>query len=361
MKFNGEIYLRGVCAVVAIGAALCFSLWAEEHRPEALRIADPIRQGGIVVFPVVSTVTVVSDYQYTTLDEGLASGQVVISEIGGSSQQLQTNVARETAQATQQTVEQEQSVQQHSSGAQVNTLVISNNSERYLYLMTGEVIKGAKQDRMIARDVVLPPGVQDVALDVFCVESGRWAFESERFASAQVVTGAQIRSTAQVAKDQNAVWAQVAQVNRAVGASSATGTLRAAYEKEDVRAQIEEHGQLLGAQLDSIPGVVGVVVAINGQIVVADIFGLPQLFLKLRHKLLASYILDALTTQDGGGGVPALEDVRRYLDRILIAERRLDVRDEHVKVYYIQTDEAQGTRTFHGSQELHLNSFPETP
>ncbi len=53
------------------------------------------------------------------------------------------------------------------------TLSISNNSNKQIYLMAGDLIQGGKQDRVIAKDVILQAGAENIDLSVFCVEQHR--------------------------------------------------------------------------------------------------------------------------------------------------------------------------------------------
>ena len=65
--------------------------------------------------------------------------------------------------------------------AEVNRLVLVNNSERPLLLLAGEVVTGGKQDRVIGLDSIVPPHSGPIDLSVFCVEHGRWVAASEHF------------------------------------------------------------------------------------------------------------------------------------------------------------------------------------
>ena len=56
----------------------------------------------------------------------------------------------------------------------VNRLMVVNTSDKPLYLMPGEVIIGGSQDRTIGQELVIAPGGEPVAVDVFCVEHERW-------------------------------------------------------------------------------------------------------------------------------------------------------------------------------------------
>ena len=366
MKLPGETLLRAIGIVLALCVAMCFTLWSEERVAEVLQIGTSVHYKRLVIFPVISDAREGLPYEYLTLDEGLSSGEVTISEIGGievqrNDEEQNVQILDEQQVGEQQVGEQQVLVQQTSrNAASVNELLLSNNSGKYLYLMAGEVIKGAKQDRMVAHDIVFPPGARDVSLEVFCVESGRWTFQSETFASAKIVTGVQVRSTAQVEKSQSVVWDKVADYNRAVGATSRTGTLRAAYEDDDVQAEVEDYMVHLAAELDHLAGVVGLVAVVDGTISVIDVFGGPLLCNKLRDKLLTSYILDALASDDAGGAgrdTPTSDEIRRQVSLLASAEKLLDFEYEDVEIYQARTAELQGTRSFHEGHELHLNGF----
>ena len=63
----------------------------------------------------------------------------------------------------------------------MNTLVLVNNSKRPLLLLAGEIVTGGKQDRVIAKDRIVPAGGDPIDLSVFCIEHGRWTESSEKF------------------------------------------------------------------------------------------------------------------------------------------------------------------------------------
>src|SRR5437868_13552050 len=65
--------------------------------------------------------------------------------------------------------------------AQVNKLVLVNNSKRPLLLLAGEIVTGGKQDRVIAKDRIVPPDSDPIDLSVFCIEPGRWVESSSEF------------------------------------------------------------------------------------------------------------------------------------------------------------------------------------
>ena len=59
--------------------------------------------------------------------------------------------------------------------SQVNELSIENRSTTHsVFVQSGEIVKGGKQDRVLARDMLLPPKSGPVPLPSHCVERGRW-------------------------------------------------------------------------------------------------------------------------------------------------------------------------------------------
>src|ERR1019366_1067186 len=94
--------------------------------------------------------------------------------------------------------------------ADVNRLVLYNNSARPLLLLAGEIVTGGKQDRVIGLDRIVPPNTGPIDLGVFCVEPGRWVTSSNKFGSmgAQMAQPS-VRTPAMAEHNQNSVWANV--------------------------------------------------------------------------------------------------------------------------------------------------------
>jgi hypothetical protein len=218
------------------------------------------------------------------------------------------------------------------SGNQVNSLVVINSSDKPLYLMPGETILGGSQDRTIGRELVIQPDGKPVPVEVFCVESGRWGLRGEaqtqefvRNLSLVIVSDAalgqdleetaaaanrgefiasagalskDVRLAVQGAKDQSKVWDEVAKQNAASKVDIATGAFTANYADPAAAERLTPYRDHLQAPVEKTENVVGVIVAINGEVDSLDIFESTPLFTKLWPKLLASYALDAATQSE---------------------------------------------------------------
>ena len=119
------------------------------------KVLAPISHGNLTIFPVVASSTHDTS-DFLTLDEGLRSGDVIVTEAG----RVRPLVRRGGRPIPV-------------GGGEVNRLVLVNNSNRPLLLLAGEIVTGGKQDRVICKDRIVPAHSDPVDLSVFCVEPGR--------------------------------------------------------------------------------------------------------------------------------------------------------------------------------------------
>src|SRR5579859_5819698 len=58
---------------------------------------------------------------------------------------------------------------------EVNELRIENTGGEAVFIQSGDIVKGGKQDRVLSVSLLLPPHSGAIPIDAFCVESGRWS------------------------------------------------------------------------------------------------------------------------------------------------------------------------------------------
>lgn len=80
-------------------------------------------------------------------------------------------------------------------GGTVQELTAANRGPRPVILIEGEVLLGAKQNRMVAHTIVIAPGAT-VVVPVGCVEKGRWTWRTREFVSSDRVMDSEARSRA---------------------------------------------------------------------------------------------------------------------------------------------------------------------
>jgi hypothetical protein len=282
------------------------------------QVLTPVSYKNLTIFPVRGA-DLAGAGDYITLDEGTKAGTVVITERGGGTQAVQAPLRHPRSASARQ-----QNVAYGGGGATVNELALVNRSGKKLLLLAGEVVVGGKQDRIVQEDRIIPPVSVPVALNVFCVEHGRWSARTashtaaspdpsapSRFSSLGAVAHPKLRAAAQDKKVQGEVWNEVRANNAKLGTANSTDTYQEVYKSGRVGAQMDDYLRALEREVLR-PGVVGVVVARNGQVVWADVFASQRLFAAYWPKLLKSYVVDALGDNTNEGR-PAVEEAARYL------------------------------------------------
>jgi hypothetical protein len=260
-------------------------------------------------------------------------------------------------------------------GDEVNTLVLVNNSGKPLLLLAGEIVTGGKQDRVIAKDRIVPVGGDPVDLSVFCIEPGRWTESSPVFGASAGASShgfmvqPSVRQQAMVAKDQQEVWNSVhgtiAQLNRVMAApatstggpvgagggfyagvnttsyAKAMGNQEISSKVDEAAAPLTKSRELVLAQLRE-EHAIGVVVAVRGEVVWADIFADTELLSRYWTKLVRSYAAESLTTGETHAA-PTGADAEHFLDA---PAGGTETSEGDVGVYRYRELHSGGTETF---------------
>jgi hypothetical protein len=300
VSFWNQGLRAGIKLILAVFCGLMLATQASGGSPNnqgGFKVLPAIVRGNLAIFPVVSKVSYDTS-QLMTLDEGIRSGQVTVTEAG-----VERGLVRPG-----------QAIPRRQEGAEVNRLVLYNNSNHPLVLLAGEIVTGGKQDRVIGSDRIVPPNAGPIDLGVFCVEPGRWVASSANFGSmgAQMAQPS-VRTPAMVDRNQSQVWENVrssnAKMARSLTSSEAvavagTSSYAKVFASAPVTKMVSAYG---GAEsVQSIlrelraKGAVGVVVAVNGRVLWADVFASTELLSKYWPKLMCSYVAEAITSASSG-------------------------------------------------------------
>jgi hypothetical protein len=237
-------------------------------------------------------------------------------------------------------------------GASVNNLEVRNDTDKYVVLLAGEMIRGAKQDRIISYDTVIPPGGK-FDVDAFCVEAGRWTEVSKHFSYEKEMAPSSVRGTAQGKQDQGEVWAEVSKVNAKRGAVTATDALTASYDSEEFRADVKEYERAL-KDVAQKRDVVGVIVVAEGEVRAGDVFANHDLFAAVWPQLLTSYAMDAALAGELGE-VPDAAAMEEYIAQLEEAEREETYADELQNRSNLKAAEMAAYELEYKGKKLHLN------
>jgi len=83
-------------------------------------------------------------------------------------------------------------VEEVSESGNVNELFLTNLSNKYLFIMDGDILKGAKQNRVVNTSILVGPN-KKMFIPVSCVEQGRWNYRSDKFRPSDEVAHGKIR------------------------------------------------------------------------------------------------------------------------------------------------------------------------
>ncbi len=293
------------------------------------KVLDPVTQHNLTVFPVV-TESSYDTHSFLTLDEGFRSGTVVVTEEGGSPGLIRPRPPRPPG-VWEDYPPPANPIPRR--GAEVNRLMLTNNSEKPLILLAGEIVTGGKQDRVVGKDRIIPAKSEPIDLNVFCVEPHRWVETSARFGGLGfAMAQPSVRIRAMADKDQQAVWEEVARSKESVAAAvpapsaqmlAATSSYAKTMENSAVQDRVDavarpierSYGRLM-SELRAQKAV-GAVVAINGEIVWADIFASASLLEQYWPKLVRSYAAEAVSARTGRAkwpSAPSVAEAQSFLD-----------------------------------------------
>ena len=207
----------------------------------------------------------------------------------------------------------------------VNMLQIENRSGEDVYIQSGEIVKGGKQDRVLKDDIIIPTGSGKVDISAFCVEHGRWTRRGGESAQAfdksvnSVATPAMKRAVRDEAS-QTKVWARVAEQQASLGgnlgapvkAPASESSYQLTLETSKVRETAEGFKKALAAVASQHADALGYVMAVNGKVTGADVYATHALFLKLWPKMLDAAAVEAMAATRTGQtfGPPPMADVR---------------------------------------------------
>jgi hypothetical protein len=255
-----------------------------------LRVGRPVHVENLTVVPLLKG----GDWGpeaagYLTLDEGLASGQVKLREVGLD--------------------------------GIVSAIELDNLSGQPVLILDGEELSGAKQNR-VPNSTILVPARSTIRVPVSCVEAGRWSYRSEELKSsghahfhfgraAKLASVAAFRELCGRARaDQRRVWDDIDLLAEDLRAYSATSAMSEIFD------QRQDALDRYSKEITSAPDQVGALFAIGGRIEGVEVFDRPATLFSLLDKLVESYAVGALRKKHELGIRISAGHVRSFLNAL---------------------------------------------
>ena len=206
----------------------------------------------------------------------------------------------------------------------VNQLQVENVSREDIYIQSGEIVKGGRQDRVLKDDFILPTASGKVDITAFCVEHGRWTKRggesSQAFeASPNAIASPQMKRAVQAGQQQQ-VWVAVEAAQESLSTSlsapvksrQSPTSYQLTVESEHVKKVGGGFQKDLGGLASKYGDALGYVMVVNGKVTGADVYASHELFRKLWPKLLEAASVEAMAAAKPGQSFasPSMDEVR---------------------------------------------------
>lgn len=251
------------------------------------------------------------------------------------------------------------------SAGSVNHLFVINHSDAFVFLMDGDILAGAKQNRVVNTSILLAPHTK-TEIPVSCVEAGRWQFISEKFRGADYIAPSnlrgmkaeQVRASLKTGgaamADQTRIWSEVASYHARHGVTSTTSSLSDVYEQKE--------GDFEGfvGSFHLTQGSNGVAVYFGKELLSLDIFNRTDIFAEVFPKLLRGIAAEVFSLRQKVHPLPEPEARFRTLDTLDRIDRADRERYPGVGVGEDLRYEAEGVSGFelkYGKHTIHLSGF----
>jgi hypothetical protein len=201
----------------------------------------------------------------------------------------------------------------------VNTIFVVNSSGSFIFLMDGDILAGAKQNRVVNTSILLAPHSK-TKIPVSCVEQGRWKHTSPTFTDSPAAAPMFLRADkarqvkeslkrgAGFASDQAKVWDGVASFQQAHHVQSPTSCLSDVFDKKGV--DFDQH--LKRFTLD--PGSNGIAIYFGKHLAGIDIFNRRSVLEEYLPKILKGAAIEAESLESSREHLAEAEGKYRVLD-----------------------------------------------
>jgi len=234
-----------------------------------------------------------------------------------------------------------------SSVENVHWLSLYNNSDKNIYVSSGEIVAGGRQDRMVTRDTIIPAKSGRVDLAVMCVEEERWSEKDKKFAYQQMAN-MHLRKTLDLGRNQALIWKEISNQLEAGKVKNKTLAYLSRQQDKSYSALQMEYWNFFQKKfyrtLRKDSNIVGLVCMTSDKIIGSDIFAAGNLFYGQLQPMLMGYIEEAIVF--GGSCSVADTQVRKYLDQFLKDEKQ---QEEFVK--------KNGKQYKSGGKVYHLTTY----
>ncbi|MBE0655161.1 MAG: hypothetical protein IH594_15275 [Bacteroidales bacterium] len=168
----------------------------------------------------------------------------------------------------------------------VGKLIAENNTEHHLLLIDGDMLAGAKQNRILNRSILLAPGSKTV-IDVSCIERLRWRYVSDDFKNPDSTADHDLRSAKAASasysfgqeegspmETQQRVWVHIHNEMKLMNIADSTEN----YIELTRYSKASKTNEIPFPEFRQEPGCNGLAVISEGKVRCIDIFGTEEVY-----------------------------------------------------------------------------------
>jgi hypothetical protein len=230
----------------------------------------------------------------------------------------------------------------------ISKVKLKNDSDQFIFLPQGEMITGAKQDRVIIISTIVVPNTTEI-LNVSCVEQGRWEFESQDF-KASAYSHPKLRKTIIESSEdiQQNVWNEVNACLTDFDGESESSSLPKGMKAVNKQMKGEEK------KIKLPKTACGIVVMSGEELLGMDYFDSPKMFSSYKQKLLQSYLLEGLKRKGEKSDQGYAEGLLKEM-----VESKADIKTSELSqsVVGIHTKRLKADLLLHENRVCHLTAF----
>jgi hypothetical protein len=255
-------------------------------------------------------------------------------------------------------------VKEVSESAAVNTLNVFNLSKQFVFFMDGDILSGAKQNRVLNTSILLAPNSK-THIPVCCVERGRWSHISEKFQSTDYIAPSFLRakkagrindslaSGMSFMANQGEVWDDVKSYSIRAGVKSKSDNLSDVFEGK--RGDFDQF--ISGFKLNTNAN--GMAVFVKGNLLSIDIFNRTNIFAEYFPRILRGCAMEVFGLK-GSAEITEAEASYKAIDFIEKFERQ-EFRDYPGAGVGIErryrSEELTGFELVYNSNLIHLTAL----
>ncbi len=211
----------------------------------------------------------------------------------------------------------------------VNELAIENvSTSEEVFVQAGDIVKGGRQDRVLAVDLIVPAQSGRMPISAFCVEQSRWSARGAespvQFSMSEgMIATKRLKLAARQEVSQARVWNEVQEaqqklstaVARDVRSDVSRTSLHLAQANDTVQAAAAAYTDKLSAIVDNSIDVIGFAFAINDRLNSADVYSSTELFKRFWPRLLKTAAIEAVAERTSNEKFEAvtIADVGEFL------------------------------------------------